>query len=117
MIVDDHEGMRQMLKNFLAISFSGPFEVIECENGDEAVQEYALHHPDCVLMDIELHLMDGFKAAQIIIQHDEHANIIIVTAYDTISLRRKARQLNLAGFVVKDRLTELIPILKTISIK
>ena len=54
MIVDDHADMRRMLKSFLVLVLSEPFEIIECESGEQAVSEYALQHPDCVLMDFEL---------------------------------------------------------------
>lgn len=117
MIVDDHEGIRLVLKKFLALAISVPFEVIECESGEEAVKEYKLQHPKCVLMDFELIQMNGFEATEIIHDYDQEAKIILVTGHDIPSMRRKAGDLPVIGFVSKQNLSELAPILQDLSIK
>lgn len=117
MIVDDHADMRRMLKTMLGVALTESFEIIECESGEEAVKEYPRQNPDCVLMDFEMHQMNGFQATKLIIDHDQKAQIIIVTGYDTPSMRRKADKLPIQGFVSKENLAELTPILQTLSIK
>lgn len=115
MIVDDHRGMRLVLKNFIEHVISEPVEIIECESGEEAVKEYPIQLPDCVLMDIELHQMNGFQATEIIHTYDQKANIIIVTGHDIQSISRKSRELPVLGFVSKQNLIELKPLLHTLS--
>lgn len=117
MIVDDHTEMRRMLKNMVGIALAEPFEVIECESGEEAVKQYKLQKPDCVLMDFEMNQMNGFQATKIIHDHDQKAQVVIVTGYDSPSMRRKAKNLSIQGFVSKENLGELTPILQTLSIK
>lgn len=116
MIVDDHEGMRRVLKSILTRAISEPFHLIECESGEQAVTEYTAQLPDCVLMDFELNAMNGLEATKIIIEKDINAKIIIVTGYDSAVLRRKAEDLNVQGLVSKEHLSELTPILQNISI-
>jgi DNA-binding NarL/FixJ family response regulator len=40
--------------------------------------------------------------------------VVIVTSFDTPSVRRKAEQLKVNGFVSKDHLTDLHPLLHTL---
>lgn len=116
MIVDDHADMRRMLRNIVLISTSEPVEIIEYDNGEIAVSEYAVQHPDCVLMDIQLTNMTGFEATEEIYKQNPNANVIIVTSHNTPSFRNRAEKLNVKGFVLKDRLFTISKILQTITI-
>lgn len=117
MIVDDHKGMRLVLKKYLEIAISVPFEVKECESGEEAVNEYTLQYPECVLMDIELPGMNGLQATEQIFGYDSEAKIVIVTSHDIPTMKRKAGELPVLGFVSKENLTDLLPILNTLFTK
>lgn len=117
MIVDDHADMRRMLKNIVLISTVDPVDIVECDSGESAVSEYAFQKPDCVLMDIQLTNMTGFEATEKIYQQNPDANIIIVTSHNTPSFRIKAEKMNVMGFVLKDRLSSITKILKTITTK
>lgn len=88
MIVDDHAGMRRVLKHMLLFAIKEPVEIIECESGEEAVIEYGLNHPDCVLMDFELRKMNGFEATHLIYKEDKNAKIVIVTSYNSPSMKK-----------------------------
>ncbi|MDR9416550.1 MAG: response regulator transcription factor [Gracilimonas sp.] len=107
MIVEDHADMRRMLNNIITNSFTDQVEVIECENGEEAILQYPVSRPDCVLMDIELKSMSGFKVIEEIYGHNADARVIMVTTYYTPTFRRKAEILNVKGFVSKDKLSDL----------
>lgn len=117
MIVDDHAGMRRVLKHMLLFAIKEPVEIIECESGEEAVIEYGLNHPDCVLMDFELRKMNGFEATHLIYKEDKNAKIVIVTSYNSPSMKKKAQKLHVQGFVSKDNLSELNEILQSITYK
>tara|TARA_R100001143_G_scaffold63036_1_gene68222 strand:+ start:23784 stop:24149 length:366 start_codon:yes stop_codon:yes gene_type:complete len=114
MIVDDHQGIRLVLKKHLELAISDQYEVIECESGEEAVKEYMLHDPNCVLMDFELIQMNGYQASEIILRQDPKAKIIMVTSHDILSMRKKAAKLPIVDFVSKENLSELAPILNTL---
>lgn len=114
MIVDDHADMRRVLKNLISLSFT-ELELVECENGEEAIASYMDHKPDWVLMDIELKSMSGFDVTEEIFAMDSQANVIIVTSYDTPTFRKKAKKLNVQGFVCKDKLSDLQQLLSNQS--
>jgi DNA-binding NarL/FixJ family response regulator len=115
MIVDDHADMRRVLRNIISLSYSDKVQMIECESGEEAVRKYGEHTPDCVLMDFELQRMNGFEATQRIYDQDELAMVVIVTSHDTPTIRAKADQLHVHGFVSKENLSAISPILHTIK--
>ena len=117
MIVEDHAEMRRMLNNIVTRTFDEPLEVIECGDGSESVKAYQIHHPDCVLMDLQLKNMNGFQAIEKIYEQDAKAKVIIVTSFDTPLFRQKARELHTKGFVCKDELSNLNQLLHNISTK
>jgi two-component system, cell cycle response regulator DivK len=52
-----HSGIRDMLA-------STEYEVIEAENGEEALAAIAKQRPDLILMDVQLPIMDGYTATR-----------------------------------------------------
>lgn len=59
LIVDDEERIRSLVASYLK---SDGFEVVEAENGREAVAEVGRRRPDLVIMDVRMPGMDGFEA-------------------------------------------------------
>ncbi|MGI8641869.1 MAG: response regulator [Pyrinomonadaceae bacterium] len=80
LIVEDYADTRTMMK-FLLQRFG--YEVIEAADGQEAVERVKQSHPDLILMDLSLPVMDGLTATQIIRKVDGYGKIpiIAVTAY------------------------------------
>ncbi len=107
MIVDDHAAMRRVLKQQLEMSLSDSLEFIECESGEDAIEEYQTFLPDYILMDYQLKQMNGFETARIINQNNPSVPVILVTSYDSDYLRNKAKSLNIKGFVSKENLSEI----------
>jgi two-component system, cell cycle response regulator DivK len=61
LVVEDQEDNRQILQDLLT---SADFEVIEAEEGEAGVAAAAAHHPDLILMDIQLPILDGYEATR-----------------------------------------------------
>src|SRR5260370_16799635 len=59
MVVDDAAFMRLRASKVLQ---DNGHEVLQAENGADAVRQYAMHHPDAVLLDITMPEMDGLEA-------------------------------------------------------
>jgi CheY-like chemotaxis protein len=110
LIVDDSERMRRMIKSLVKGIVA---QVYECSDGSEASDAYRNHHPDWVLMDIEMKEMDGITATRQIKTAFPEARIVIVSNYDSDDLRRAASDAGACGYVVKENLIEVRRILST----
>jgi CheY-like chemotaxis protein len=51
LVVEDHEDNRQIVRDMLAPT---DYEIIEVENGEEALAAIAKQRPDLILMDVQL---------------------------------------------------------------
>ncbi|MCB1752960.1 MAG: diguanylate cyclase [Gammaproteobacteria bacterium] len=60
LLVDDTQTMRMLMT---AILEEFGHNVICCENGEQAVDKYLREHPDLILMDVVMPVMDGYRAA------------------------------------------------------
>jgi CheY-like chemotaxis protein len=80
LIAEDYADIRLMMK--MLVRGYG-YEVIEAADGYEAVQKAKHHHPDLILMDLSMPIMNGLTATEIIRSMDdvEKMPIIAVTAY------------------------------------
>lgn len=77
LLVDDAAFMRTRCAKLLQ---DAGYEVIEAENGKDAVQKYASGKPDGVLMDVTMPEMDGVSALKEIRRLDPRAKVTMVTA-------------------------------------
>lgn len=91
------------------------FRVIEAENGHECVEEAYAYHPDLILLDLRMPLMDGFEAARHIrkIQDLENIPIIAISASAYEEIRQKSFQSGCNLFLTKPiDLDELLDLLQ-----
>jgi CheY-like chemotaxis protein len=88
MVVEDYDDTRLLLKKGLeGLGYS----VLEASNGQEAVDIAAREHLDLILMDLDLPILDGIVATQLIRQQsDMRVPIVAVTAYPMSYTRVKA---------------------------
>jgi two-component system chemotaxis response regulator CheY len=99
LITDDALFMRVTLKNILT---SNGYEVVgEATNGQEAVEKYATQHPDLVLMDITMPIMNGIAACRAIKDSDPNAKVVMCTAMGQKSMVIEAIQAGAKDFIVK----------------
>jgi len=82
LIVDDNLSNIKLMCGFLHI---WGYNTIECYNGEEAIEKYKTEHPDLILMDILMPVMDGREAAREIksISGNVYIPIIFVTALNS----------------------------------
>ena len=79
LLADDHSVVRQGLKMFLGLD--SEFEVVgEAANGQEAVRLAHELHPDVVLMDLLMPVMDGIAATAAIRQELPDTEVIALTS-------------------------------------
>ena len=111
---DDHPLIRAGLAAVLG-SQSGLQVVAEAANGEEAIEAYARLHPDIVLMDLRMPVMDGLTATRAILADDPNARIIVLTTYDGDEDIHRALAAGARGYLLKDMLrTELLGVIRAV---
>jgi two-component system cell cycle response regulator DivK len=100
LVVEDQEDNRQILRDLLG---SAGYDLIEAENGEEALAAVSKHRPDLVLMDIQLPIMDGYEATRRLKADPEFKKIpiIVVTSYALSGDEGKAREAGCDAYVTK----------------
>ncbi|MBN2177116.1 MAG: response regulator [Demequinaceae bacterium] len=79
----------------------GGYDVVgEAANGEEGVALTREHHPDVVVMDIKMPVMDGLTAAEHI-ANERIAPVVILTAFSQTELVERARDAGAMAYVVK----------------
>jgi len=111
LIVDDNPGVRRLLRRVVLGTASA---VWECSDGAEALAAYADRLPDIVLMDIRMCNMDGLAATKQIREFHPEARVVMVTDYDDEDLRKAALEAGACGYTLKQNLTELSGLIRSI---
>ena len=78
MVVDDAAFMRMMIKNTL--TKNGYTDIVEAQDGAEAVAKFDEEKPDMVFMDITMPNMDGLQALKKIKEGHADARIVMCKA-------------------------------------
>lgn len=79
LVTDDSRAARMLIKSILS-EYEGISEIVEAENGKEAIGVYQLSQPDLTFLDLTMPVMDGFEATKRILEIDPEAKIVILTA-------------------------------------
>lgn len=100
LIVDDMPQVRQELR--LLLPLIGEIEVVgEAANGLEAIGQVEALHPDAVVLDLEMPVMDGYEAARQIKIRWPACRVIALTVHDGEAERQRAAQAGVDAFIVK----------------
>jgi class 3 adenylate cyclase/CheY-like chemotaxis protein len=100
LIVDDEEPNRMLLRDPLE---AHGYEIIEAENGEQALQKVEQRPPDVILLDVMMPRMDGFEVCRRL-KNDArtaHIPILIVTALSERMERMKGIAAGASDFLTK----------------
>ncbi len=90
LVVDDNSLIRHALRSF--IEQSGDWQVCgEAENGSVALEKVAQLHPDVVILDLQMPVMDGLEAARRINMLAPNTMMVMFTMHDCEQLRKEAQ--------------------------
>lgn len=106
-VVDDESLVRAALRVFLE-SADG-FEVAgEAGNGADAIALVRAVHPDVVLMDVQMPIMDGIEATKRLTREFPGLKIVALTTFSTERVVVPMLSAGASGFLVKDTSPERI---------
>lgn len=107
MIVDDHQLVRRGIAVYL-MTAERIHLVGEANDGEEAVQRCAELHPDVVLMDIVMPLMNGIDATRLIREKYPEIQVIALTSYKEDDMIEAALKAGAIGYLLKDASIDII---------
>jgi CheY-like chemotaxis protein len=89
LVVDDFDDTRLLLKTFLQ---KRGFDVVEAENGNQAVAVAQELRPDLIIMDLHMPELDGLGATRKIrsIKELDNTPVVAVSAYGAQQFRAEA---------------------------
>ena len=105
--VDDHPLLR---KGLAAVVNAEPDMklVAEASNGDDAIEKFRTHHPDIVLMDLQMPGLNGIEATIRIVSEFPDARIIVLTTYQGDVQVLRALRAGARAYLLKGHDQELI---------
>jgi DNA-binding NarL/FixJ family response regulator len=106
LIADDHPLVRSGVRTFLN-SVSGIEVVGEASNGEEAVTQALVLHPDIVLMDLQMpgknssQGWNGIDATKAILRNNPHIGVIVLTVFENDDAVFAAMRVGARGYILK----------------
>jgi len=100
LVVEDNEMNMKLVRSLLHLGKYQVLEAVDAENGIQLARE---HHPDLILMDIQLPGMDGLTATREI-KNDpavKDISVVALTSYAMEGDEEKARGAGCAGYIAK----------------
>ena len=100
LVVDDHElvrtGICRMLEDHAEVQVIG-----QAESGEEAISLVRQHHPDVVLLDVNMPGIGGLEATRKIVRYAPDVKVIMLTIHTENPLPAKVMQAGAAGYLSK----------------
>jgi len=115
LVVDDHELTRFSLK--LAFSRQDNIELVGlASNGKEAIEMVRRYHPDVIVLDLQMPIMDGWSASTQIKDIEPNTQIIAYSSLEDMKYDEDSSTDSLDAFCQKDTATpELIALVRELG--
>lgn len=103
LLVEDSEENVKLLRALLR---KYPFEFTVAKNGKEGVENFKLAQPDLVLMDLNMPILDGYRATEIIRKYElindlPHTPVVALTAYTQTDVIKKCTEVGMNAHLSK----------------
>ena len=100
LVVDDNAAIRQALCHLF--TSEADFDVCgEAENGQEAIKKAQALHPDLIVMDLSMPVMNGIDAARTLKTLMPMVPVIIFSEYSDVFSEQEARSAGISALVSK----------------
>ncbi len=100
-LADDHTLFRKAMVNLIR-EFPDVSEVKDAENGKQLLSLIRESRPDVAIIDLQMPVMDGTEASQIIISKYPHVKIIILTMHDSDRYILHMMEMGVHAFLLKN---------------
>ncbi len=107
LIVDNHAAVRAALSAMLE-QFPGIDIVGEAEDGKLAVEMARELHPDVVLMDVHLPVLDGIEATRLICTESPNVRVIGMSMYDQVERAQPMLDAGAVAYVSKSESSNVL---------
>ena len=100
LVVEDNDLNLKLVKTILQ---NGGYNVLEAMDAETGIQIARDHHPDMILMDIQLPGMDGLEATRVIKNDPALKDIMVValTSFVMLADKNKALKAGCSGYITK----------------
>ena len=99
------------------LTYAGHFEIIEVEDGEQAINALKKQHFDLLLTDIEMPHKTGLDLNQWLQFNDSNTKVIILTTFGRAGYIKRALEYGVNGFLLKDAPSDdLIKAIKQVKI-
>ncbi|HXI73187.1 MAG TPA: response regulator transcription factor [Verrucomicrobiae bacterium] len=101
LVADDHYIVRIGLVTLVNAELD--MEVVaEADDGVQAIELFGRHHPDLVLLDMNMPIKNGVQTTRELLAKTPSARVIIITAFDGDEQIHRALQAGARGYVFKN---------------
>jgi DNA-binding NarL/FixJ family response regulator len=101
LVVDDQRLMREGIASLLSIQ-NGIEVVGTAINGQDALEQAVQLHPDVILMDVRMPIMDGVEATALVRRQNLACQILMLTTFDDDEYVINALRAGATGYLLKD---------------
>lgn len=101
LIAEDEILVRLGLANSINWENLGMTLTAQASNGVQALELFRAEHPDIVITDIRMPLMDGMDLIREIRKIDSHCKLIIITCVEEFSYARQAITYQVEDYILK----------------
>lgn len=113
LLADDHSLIRNGLRQVLGAE--PKFQIMEAENGEEALNLIRKQKPHVAILDIEMPKMTGFDVAKRAHNEGINVDVVFLTMFKDEALFNNAMDIGVKGYVLKENtVSEIMRCLKTV---
>jgi len=107
LLAEDHSNVRKFLK--MSLELDGDIRVVgEAKNGREAVRLTMSLHPEVIVMDIAMPLLNGLQATREIMANSPATRVLILSAHPDPEYIKQAVLLGASGYLIKQSSTQVL---------
>ena len=109
LVIDDFEFIRAFCVDVFS---EAGLEVIEADSGEQGIEKFIKHRPDCVVLDLLLPGIDGIEVLRQIREINSEVPVVLMTGDDPIWAGRSFESFGANAFINKangaDKLLEIV---------